>query len=240
VSVLLTPVTSNVCGNPLRAKAAVRRRIRRAAQVPGANKVNFGQEIAGSNRFRIPPHSGSYADLWREVMAHHGRVTFGYPHEVPVSVPEHWRVTHHETRKLHGGRRKVSPARYATVVCAEVDGFKVAFICCHTVSKPRPGVRQARWRMDRFAEYLHQLSGIVAHWHQQGHTVIFGGDMNHRAKGLPAIHPDQRVLIQSGLDHLWVVEAKGHKVTRIRAKKIHRTALMDHPILYATVKVEAR
>lgn len=237
-SVTFTAVTSNICGNPLRAKAAVRRRMRRAAEIAGKDGVNFGQECAGSNVFRIPPKSGNYAALWRTVMRNHAKTTYGSPHEVPISVPKDWKVLTHSTRQLHGGKAKVSPARFATIVVVDFDGLTVAFIDCHTVSKPRKGVPASAWRLAHFKTYLDELSALVAEQHRAGHTVIFGGDMNHRTKGLPQIHPYQKVLVESGLDHLWYVPAAGHKVTRIRSRKVPRTALMDHPILSAAVKIE--
>lgn len=236
----LTISTANVMGNPLRAKPAVVRRILRAAKAAGPHGVCFGQELAGSNHFRVGGH-GDYAHAWRRLMRARGKATFGSPHEVPISVPQDWRVVEHRVIRVHGGKKRVSPARFINLVVVELaPGVRVAFCCCHTVSKPRRGVPSARWRMNRFDEYLGRLGGLVRDLHARGYTVVYGGDMNHRAKGLPKIHPDQRVLIQSGLDHLWYVPAKDHKVTRTAHHKIRRTALMDHPILSATIRIEAR
>lgn len=233
-------VTSNVCGNPIRAKAAVRARIRRAMRLgPPISTVNFGQELAGSNKFRVPPRSGNYAETWADIALALGRKSYGKPHEVPVAVPKGWKVLSQSTRQLHGGKRRVSPARFVTIVVVRFeDGLEVTFANCHTVSKPRRGVPAASWRIAHYATYLGKLGEIVAEQHAQGRTVVFGGDMNHRAKGLPQIHPYQRVIVSSGLDHLWYVPAGGHRVTVSHHRRIRRTALMDHPILAATLKVE--
>lgn len=225
----LTITTANICGNPLRPKRAVRKRMRRAIAQPG---VVFGQEVARSNRWR----RGNYSAMWHRVARVNGKITAGGPHEVPISVPEHWQLDGTESVLIHGGKRKVSPARYATIVRATINGHRVAFVNCHTVSKPRRGVPASAWRIARWDEYLTRLEAIVASLHESGYTVSFGGDMNKRT--VPQVHPAQQVLTESGLDHLWVVPAEGVQIHVLRRRRIARTALMDHPILSATFEIK--
>lgn len=224
----LTVTTANICGNPLRPKWAVRRRMRRALAQPG---VVFGQEVAASNRWRV----GNYSAMWHRVATVHGKVTFGGPHEVPISVPTGWAIIGSESIKVHDGRRRVSPARYITVVRAQVDGHRVAFVNCHTVSKPRRGVPASAWRIQQWDAYLTRLEGVVAGLTGDGYTVVFGGDMNKR--DVPRVDTSQLVLFESGLDHLWAAPAEGAAITGVRRRAIGRTALMDHPILSATFTV---
>jgi hypothetical protein len=225
--------TVNICGNPIRSRRVVRRRMRRALSQAG---VTFGQECAGSNRFRVG-RRGNYADAWRNIAGRYGKTTFGHPREVPISVPAAYRVLAAEIEKAHGGKRFVSPDRYIDEVWAKVDDERVAFVNCHPPSKPRWGVPFARWRIKHWNLYINRLTAIVAELHAAGYTVVFGGDMNKRKRRIPIIHSRQRVLVSSGLDHLWVVPAKGVTVSNIRTRKIRRTLLMDHPILTASFEL---
>jgi hypothetical protein len=83
--VSITITTANICGNPLRPKLAVRRRMRRALSRPG---VVFGQEVAQSNHWR----RGNYSAMWHAVASVHGKATLGGPHEVPISIPADWEL----------------------------------------------------------------------------------------------------------------------------------------------------
>lgn len=216
--------TANVCGNPMRPKWAVRRRMDQAISIAG---VVFGQEIARSNRWR----RGNYSSMWRSVAWDHNKRTYGSPREVPISLnTDVWKVLGTSSVMVHGGRKRVSPARYITVVEARRHtGELVAFVNCHTVSKPRRGVSASRWRMDRHRLYMSKLGRIVARLHEAGYTVVFGGDMNHRRPR--KVHPDQLTLVSSGLDHLWVLPGPDATVRIRKPRKRRRTALMDHPIL---------
>lgn len=228
--VTLTVTTANICGNPLRAKRFVRRRMRRALHQNGAV---FGQEVARSNRWR----RGNYNAMWRRVADVLGKQTFGGVREVPVSVPDGWEVISSDSIEVHGGLKRVSPARYITVVRCVVGGRLVAFVNCHPVSKPRRGVSSSAWRIARWNEYHDRLSAVVGDLHERSFTVVFGGDMNK--KDVPTVHPRQQALVQAGLDHLWAVPAEGVALTTTHRSKIGRTALMDHPILTATVTLTA-
>jgi hypothetical protein len=230
----ITITTANICGNPIRARRAVRRRMRRALSIEG---VTFGQEVARSNRFRVPPR-GDYSTAWHRIAGLVGKSTYGGPHEVPISVPADYKVLDAESHLMHSGRRRVSPARYATIARTTKDGTPVAFVNCHTVSRPRRGVPFSRWRIGRFTLYLDRLSDIVAALHAEGYTVVFGGDMNHGDPLPRQIHPDQQMLASSGLDHLWIVPAPGMAARVTHRAKVARTALMDHPILTATVVLD--
>lgn len=226
----ITVTTANICGNPLRLKRFVRRRMRRALSRHG---VTFGQEVARSNRWR----RGNYSAMWRAVAGVYGKSTFGGPHEVPISVPDGWEVAGARTVLVHRGRARVSPARYITEVRCVVGGRLVAFLNCHPVSKPRRGVPAASWRIKRWAAYHRRLRAMTSNLHGRGYTVVVGGDMNKRAPAIPKIHPAQMSLIHSGLDHLWVVPADGVRVRVTHRSKVGRTALMDHPILTATLEI---
>lgn len=228
----VTITTANICGNPLRIKRAVRRRMRRALRQPD---VVFGQEIARSNRWRPFGRPGNYSKMWHHVAAVYDKTTFGGPHEVPISVPTGWEILGSEVVKVHGGKRRVSPARYITTVRVDLAGQLVAFVNCHPVSKPRRGVSSSRWRIARWDQYRARLDQIVTGLHDEGYTVVFGGDMNKRH--VPRIHPEQRQMIHRGLDHLWIVPAAGTTATVTRRRRVGRTVLMDHPILTATVDI---
>lgn len=233
----ITITTANITGNPMRARVFVRRRMRRALKQSG---VVFGQEGARSNRWglrRLLRRAADYSEMWRRVAAHHGKATYGGPHEVPISVPESWTVLAHRVVKVHAGLRRVSPARFINVVRAEVGGYRVAFVNIHAVSKPRPGYFASRWRMRMWDLYIQRLGEIVAELVDEGFTVTYGGDPNKR--DLPQIHPRELVLIHSGLDHLRVVPAEGVEATVVSRSKVGRTALMDHPILTATFELES-
>lgn len=226
----ITITTANICGLPLRPKWAVRKRMRRALLQPGAV---FGQEVAKTNRWA----SNDYSTMWHRVAARLGKVTAGGPHEVPISTPKDWTIDGSEVVLAHAGRKYVSPNRYITVVRAQVDGQRVAFANCHTVSKPRQGVPASAWRIAQWDTYVGRLGQIVSDLHAQGYTVIYGGDMN-KAK-VPVVHPEQTTLIGSGLDHLWCVAAQGVSVQVTKRTAIGRTVLMDHPILTATITLGA-
>lgn len=216
--------TANICGNPLRAKRFVRRRMDRALEIVG---VTFGQEIARSNAWR----TNDYSTMWRRRADRVGKYTYGGPREVPISVPKSSNLLGHETIKVHDGKRHVSPARYINTVRLYLGGHWVAFVNCHPVSKPRKGVPYSRWRINHWNLYHERLEAEVKGLVDDGYTVVFGGDMNKRS--VPSVHPRQRTLISSGLDHLWVVPAVDKKVSAVHTSKIGRTVLMDHPILHA-------
>lgn len=222
----ISVTTANVCGNPLRPKAVVRRRMRRALRIAG---VTFGQEIARSNRWR----RGNYASAWRAVAWGEDKHTFGTRHEVPISLDlDIWDVQAHDTEKAHEGKAHVSPARYITWVAAKRHtGEQVAFVDCHPPSKPRRGVPFSRWRIEHWNIYFDLLCEIVERLSSESYTVVFGGDMNKRRRAIPQVHRDQRLLVSSGLDHLWVVPAAGATVRIRKPRKVRRTVLMDHPIL---------
>jgi hypothetical protein len=224
----LTITTANICGNPLRPKWAVRKRMRLALAQPD---VVFGQEVARSNRWQ----GDNYSAMWSRVASVASKVTFGGPHEVPISVPKGWDVLSTATHLVHTGRKRVSPNRYITEVRCQVGDQQVAFLNCHPVSKPRRGVPAASWRISRWDEYHTRLAALVAELHGAGFTVIFGGDMNKVA--VAVVHPAQQVLTARGLDHLWAVAAAGTTVTVIQRRAISRTVLMDHPILSATIEI---
>lgn len=224
----ITVTTANICGNPLRPKRFVRRRMRRALRQPG---VTFGQEVAASNRWR----RGNYSAMWQRVAGVFGKTTIGGPREVPISVPKGWEVLSTASHLVHTGRKRVSPNRYITEARCRVGGQLVAFLNCHPVSKPRRGVPAAAWRIARWNTYESRLAALVAGLHGDGYTVVFGGDMN-KAR-MPVVHPAQQVLIARRLDHLWVVPAGGVTATLTRRRVIGRTLLMDHPILTATIEI---
>lgn len=226
----LTVTTVNVCGNPRRPKPVVRRRMRRALGRAGAT---FGQEVAASTRW--PRRRGSYSSLWHELAGAAGKDTAGGGHEVPISLPTSWELEGVEVVKVHDGRRLVSPARFIVVADAVVDGVRVALVNCHPVSKPRRGVPASSWRIARWNQYHDRLVELVDQLVAQGFTVIAGGDLNRRT--VPTIHPRQRQLVRSGLDHLWIMPAAGVSVVGVHTHKIGRTLLMDHPILSATVEL---
>lgn len=217
--------TANICGNPLRPKRAVRKRMKRALHISG---VTFGQEVARSNRWR----TNNYSEMWHHQANEANKETFGGPHEVPISVPDAVEVTEHESVLVHKGKARVTPARYYTQVIAAVDGHVVAFINCHTISKPY----LSRWRRLHWNLYIDKIKTVVASLHTQGITVVVGGDMNRRK--VPTIHPSQRTLVSSGLDHLWVVPAEKTFVNNVSTSKIARTVLMDHPILTANFNLK--
>lgn len=218
---MIQVTTANICGNPLRPKRAVRKRMKRALHIAG---VTFGQEVARSNRWR----TNNYSEMWHNQANNVNKNTFGGPHEVPISVPDAVEVTEHDTVLVHKGRARVTPARYYTLAIAAVDGKMVVFINCHTISKPY----LSAWRRSHWKMYIDEIKVEVDRFHKQGYTVVVGGDMN--SKRVPILHPSQRLLIHSGLDHLWVVPAVGVSVLNVTTKKISRTVLMDHPILTAT------
>ena len=227
---MITVTTANVCGNPIRAKAVVRARMTAALSRTG---VVFAQEVAASNRFRVG--GGDYSTLWHRIAAAHHKVTEGGPREVPISLPaRHWQLLTQDTVKVHDGLARVSPARYLTSVVArrEVTGEVVGFVNAHTVSKPRPGVNHAAWRMARWDEYQAAMVTTVAELIGTCDAVVFGGDLNR--VHVPPIHPDQSRLIASGLDHLWIVTRPGWSARVMRTRVQPRTLLMDHPILTAT------
>lgn len=227
----LRVTTANICGNPRRPKAAVRRRMRRALMLGGAT---FGQEVARSTRWR----RGNYSAEWHQLAEHLGRVTIGGPREVPISLPAGWPVRSSSVELVHAGRRGVSPARYLTTACTVVDGILVAFVNVHPVSKPRRGVPASSWRIARWAQYHDRLREHVAELVAEGYTVLVGGDLNR--VNVPAFNARQRTLIAAGLDHLWIVPARGVAVVDVQASKIRRTLLMDHPILSAVVELRPR
>lgn len=231
----LQVTTANICGNPIRAKRAVKRRMRQALHFPGAT---FGQEVAGSNHFRVPPR-GDYSTAWHHLAVKQHKVTYGGRHEVPISVPDNWLVIDHEVIRVHGGLRMVSPDRFINVVTVMPtrESIPISLIDCHPVSKPREGVYKSKWRIAKWDIYHEVLASIVAHLHNQGRLVVVGGDMNKIT--VPSIHPAQQQVIHSGLDHLWAIPADGQKVTVLGHKTVNRTVLMDHPILSVKLKVEA-
>lgn len=234
----ITVTTANICGNPLRARRFVRRRMRRALAHAG---VVFGQEVARSNRWglrRLMRRAADYSEMWHRVAAVYNKRTVGGPREVPISAPKGWESLGSSSIEAHGGRRRVSPARYITVARYSVGGRKVAFVNCHPVSKPRRGVPFARWRMSRWDEYHAELVQVVAELHAEGFTVVFGGDMNKLVSRMPQVHADQVLLIGAGLDGLWCVPADGVTARVTRRRKVGRTVLMDHPILTATFELQ--
>lgn len=236
--VAITVTTANICGNPLRARRFVRRRMRRALAHAGGV---FGQEVARSNRWGLRRRmrwAADYSEAWHRVAAVYNKLTVGGPREVPISAPKGWESLGWDSIKVHSGKRRVSPARYITVARYVVGGRKVAFVNCHPPSKPRRGVPFSRWRISRWNLYISKLADIVAELHSEGYTVTFGGDMNKRRRAIPQIHPDQELLISAGLDHLWAVPAEGMTVRVTRRRKVGRTALMDHPILTATFELQ--
>lgn len=232
---MITITSANICGNPIRPKPAVTARMVRALSGPG---VVFGQEVAASNRFRVGV--GDYSTTWHHLADGLGKATYGGPHEVPISLAgSRWEVLTHDTRCVHPGLARVSPARYLTTVTARKrsSGLVVGFVNCHPVSKPRAGVDHAAWRIEHWDLYHRALVEAVAELADQHLSVVFGGDMNKPT--VPQVHPDQVRLVSSGLDHLWCVPAPGRRVQLHRTHVIPRTILMDHPIIAATFTLPA-
>jgi hypothetical protein len=223
VPVTISAVAANICCLPIRPQAAVRQRVIQALDLGVA--VFFAE-------IEIPRYSRAV----RVQSAKRARRVFGLGHEVPISVPSSYLVTSAEVVRVHGGLARVSPSRVMTIVKADVQGEKVAFIACHPVSKPRLGVSHARWRISRWNTYKAALRRQIAILHVAGYTVVFGGDMNKTRPGV--FHASQVQLAKSGLDHVWVVPGPGKTVTVRRPRVVKRTRLMDHPLVVGTFDLD--
>lgn len=229
-----TAVCSNICANPLRAQWRVSRRISQASKVAGPNRVNTGSEVEYPR----------YWNAWRRIMRRAGSVSYGIGHEVPVSIPKDWEVLHHSLHRVHGGLHGVSPSRFVNEVQADVEGSKLAVLACHPVSEGylhdrRKAGKSWSWRHARLLEYEGYLKKRVLELHTLGFTVVVSGDMNNPDP--PQWHSAQVHVAHSGLDHIWVIPAPGHRVTRHVAHSIPaalRTLGMDHPVISARVSVE--
>lgn len=233
---MIIVTTANICGNPIRARWAVRRRMRRALAAGG---VTFGQEVAASNRFRVG--RGNYSTAWHRLAQAAGMDTYGDGVEVPISLPRTtWEVLTHEVTQVHPGLAHVSPARYLNAVVARQigSGLRVGFVNCHPVSKPRPGVDHAGWRMAHWSAYHAALAAAVTELAGQTDLVVFGGDLNKRA--VPRINAAQVTLVARGLDHLWAVCSPGVMLAVSSRTVVGRTVLMDHPILTVGLTVTRR
>lgn len=228
--VTITITTANICGNPIRPKAIVRKRMNRALSNPG---VTFGQECAAYNKFRIPPR-GNYSRAWHRLAERHNKITEGGGHEVPISLDATFKIVNAESRFIHAGKKFVSPNRFATIVKTTIGGQKVAFVNCHTVSQPRLSVFFGKWRIANWNLYLNKLEQIISELHTEGFTTVFGGDMNAPLDAIPVVNPKEHLLISRGLDHLWVVPAEGVTCAIASKSVVPRTVLMDHPILTAS------
>lgn len=221
--------TANICGLPVRPLDAVRARIAQAVEHGG---VVFTQEMTApgyAEAFKLVAHHAGLGTTWDD----------GKPLENLIAVPTDLENESAHVLHVHGGMPKVSPARVIAVVRGTINGLPVAFLNCHTVSKPRRGVRASWWRIAKHALYLSRLSAEVALLRSQGYTVVCGGDMNATRKRLRGWlpHPSARLIASQGLDHLWVVPADGVHVTVRHHHPIPRTRLMDHPILSATLTI---
>lgn len=217
--------TANICALPIRPQVFVRMRVRRAMR---QSMVCYFQEIE-------PPR---YKRAVRNAARKYKRGFTGLDSEVPMAYrTDLLTLISGGAERVHGGLDHVSPSRYANVSkFMHVTGQKVAYIDCHTVSKPRKGVDHAAWRMKMwYTEYIPWLRKRIAELHAEGFDVIVGGDMNNNH--VPLLHADQVLIASSGLDHLWVIPAAGRKVVNHSKQVIKRTRLMDHPIVTGRTRV---
>jgi hypothetical protein len=200
----------------------------RMKQAAAEGGVVFGQEIDNK----------TFVKLWEAAMTPFGKATYGQSSENPVSIPvAGWKITGVRVELVTKGLTGVSPHRYVTVVHAThiATGAKISFVATHTVSKPRKGVDHSDYRISTWNEHHKHLAGLITAESALGFTVIWGGDLNRDAADIPKFVTGQKVLVESGYDHLYILPAKGWQLTSAVKHVIPRTAEMDHPIITATV-----
>ena len=149
--------------------------------------------------------------------------------EVPIFYRSRWwecLSTHRHF--MHGPRPEVSPSRWVReatfrAVGAGRDVGEFIVMSTHMTAFAfsnhfPPGSENQRWCLEQWNLHYAKMQALVTARVDGGHTVIFGGDFN---RGVMAkFRPDQRWLINGGIDKLAVIEAPGS--ARVTLKSVER------------------
>lgn len=141
------------------------------------------------------------------------------PIMVRVGGDSPWEVAGQGKERMHDGLAKVSPHRMImwVVLKHKTTGEKTVFMNTHFVSgawgKPK---KAQQWRKQMWETHFNKMSAKIREFHQQGLSVVFGGDFNRRI--IPnAFAPQERWIVKSGIDKIGFVPATNKpnlKVTR--------------------------
>ncbi|MGH8794295.1 MAG: hypothetical protein ACRDXX_16810 [Stackebrandtia sp.] len=141
--------------------------------------------------------------------------------QVPMSIPKAYDVVERRITFCHGGKARVSPARYITqTLLARADDpeLRLVFANTHYVSGAWNGKDDPheQWRVDNWKKHRRKHRDDVLHyWRDRGFPVIWTGDVNRNP--MPLLLPDhEKRAFAGGIDQIgWVPGGNG---TQIRLK----------------------
>lgn len=160
-----------------------------------------------------------------------GRRVFHLDTKVPVAVPAGWGRTYGERHRLTRGLLGVNPARFFNAVF--YPRRRVVYVSTHFTNGAwnHKSKFMKAWRRRAWLKQQARAARLVDLWHRDGWRVVIGGDMNRLEP--PEFHPDQQVIVSSGLMHLLVVPADNREVPARGRMRIKRRS--DHKYLRARI-----
>jgi hypothetical protein len=216
--------TLNVRSNPEMVQRRVVHDVRRAVAIAA---VVLWQEI-GPTRYKNALRA--LAGLWRH--AH-----------LRLAIPISWDAEEFERlgsghQRTHRGRATASPARYLSWVILRhrETGAEVVFLNTHFVSGAWNDKRKTfkAWRRRMWLRHYAALEAKVAQFHDQGYTVVGGGDFNRR--NVERFHADLEWMSAGGIDYLFVVPGP-HDKTNVQGFQVVRNFESDHNARVAALDI---
>jgi hypothetical protein len=212
-------------------KQAIQSRLNEVVRLMGTGK----NAVAGGQEIETDLHDA----IWNAAMKAAGFETYGQESECPLSLDtDEWTKISVKVHTVHGGKTGISPHRVITEVHAtnKDDGLTYTFLVCHPVSKPDDETAdEHEWRAKVWDLYFSTLKTLVATNYALGRNTVILADLN-KSK-VPKVHPQAVTLIESGLDHIYLIPAPGVRVTVEATQSLPPTEnkQMDHPVLKAKV-----
>jgi hypothetical protein len=165
-------VNINVKNNPVMPQQKVRHDVQRAAldgSLIGWNEIGPDRYFAAIKQL---------GKEWGHYMPHDGKMRIPNPISWKKSI---WKELDSGFVKTHGGKEKVSPARYITWSKLEHrDSHNtIVRVNTHLVSGAfTAGKTSPDWRRNHWHEHMRELKELVSQFESKGFTVIVGGDFN--------------------------------------------------------------
>lgn len=169
-------------------------RVRRSLHVPA---FTFFQEIDEDD---VANEHG----LLRRAYHHDLFTWIGWETREPIAVPEPWRVVKEWNTRVHGGIPGVTPARSINHALVSRGDTYLALVGAHALNGREANDRNRHlWNA-----YFESLMGVADSYVQEGHPVVWAGDMNADGR-MPRIHDREHRVVSAYNDFIGFIPAGG-------------------------------